>query len=188
MEISRKKITDEEIYEKEKALAERASEIAKELSPKFEELGYELDTELTRANESIEDDEEKALAETNILTDIGAYKDGYISNAKITIKRPKTAEEEELEAAEEELLSASELSLLDEELDEEHEQEVNDVILARAKRELERSIAFTTVFFVRVYKTFWHETVSIGDDAEMLLCDLNEFYEKLLEKKEAGEI
>ena len=57
-------------------------------------------------------------------------------------------------------------------------------MLARSKRELERSVAFTTLFLVRVYKTFWHETVSISDNAEEIEKDLSEFFEKLSEKCE----
>ena len=55
-------------------------------------------------------------------------------------------------------------------------------MLARSKRELERSVAFTTLFLVRVYKTFWHETVS--NNAEEIEKDLSEFFEKLSEKCE----
>ena len=161
MEISRKKISDEEIYESEKKLAEEATKISEDFKEKLSAL--------------------------SVLTDRCEYSDGYISNVKITVKRPKTESDEELyNNEEEELLAIEQTASLDADSDDESdsEQRKNDIMLARSKRELERSVAFTTLFLVRVYKTFWHETVSISDNAEEIEKDLSEFFEKLSEKCE----
>lgn len=187
MEISRKKISDEEIYEREKELAEEAVSISENFKEKFSDIGYELETEFSRENENLTKTKQQELSELSVLTDRCEYSDGYISNVKITVKRPRTESDEELyESEEEELLAIEQTASLDADGDDESdsEQRKNDIMLARSKRELERSVAFTTLFLARVYKTFWHETVSISDNAKEIEKDLSEFFEKLSEKRE----
>lgn len=187
MEISRKKISDEEIYESEKKLAEEATKISEDFKEKFSSIGFELETEFSRENENLTEEKRKELSALSVLTDRCEYSDGYISNVKITVKHPRTKSDEELyDNEEEELLAIEQTASLDADGDDESdsEQRKNDIMLARSKRELERSVAFTTLFLVRVYKTFWHETVSISDNAEEIEKDLSEFFEKLSEKCE----
>lgn len=192
MEISRKKISDEDIYKREKELAEEVNTVIAEFSKIFSDIGYELESEFSRDNENVSEEEEKALAETSVLSEAGVYKDGYISNVKITVKRPKSEEELIKEADEnEEFSSAEEAMSLDTDKDDgensDSEQIKNDITLARSSRELARSIAFTSMFLVRVYKTFWHETVSISDGVDEIRNDLSEFSEKLSEKDSENE-
>ncbi|MGN1095222.1 MAG: hypothetical protein ACI4QR_02420 [Eubacteriales bacterium] len=188
MEISRKKIADADIYAKEKALYDEINDVIADFSEKFSELGFELDTEFSRDNDEINEEKAEELRKTNIASDIGEYEYGYISGVKITVKRPKTVEELEKEAAEEEEYKSAEEALALEESENEDEEEINeqkknDITLERANRELNRSIAFTSMFLVRVYKTFWHETVSISDGTDEIKADLTEFLEKLSENE-----
>ncbi|MBO5023123.1 MAG: hypothetical protein J6D11_02290 [Clostridia bacterium] len=185
MEISRKKITTEEIHAKETELANSISSLTEGMKEDFAALGYVLETEITRENDNLLPEEIKILRATPI-TEATEYSDGYISSAKITVKREKTEEVlalEEEEAQEEEALEAMKLET--EELPEDAQARKDEIALARSKRELERSVAFTTMFFVRVYKTFWRETVSINEGISEVTADLEEFLSVL--KERAGE-
>ena len=96
MEISRKKISDEEIYESEKKLAEEATKISEDFKEKFSSIGFELETEFSRENENLTEEKRKELSALPVLTDRCEYSDGYISNVKITVKRPRTESDEKL--------------------------------------------------------------------------------------------
>ena len=177
MEISRKKITDEAIYAEEKRLAA-------EFSGKFEELGYVLEKEFIRDNDSVglTPEEREEARSSNLTESAGVYEMGYSSLAKITLKRAKTAEDiaaEEAEEAEKE----SDESLPPEE----RELRANERTLEKAKREQARSVAFTTMLLARVYKTFWRETVSISESTDEIRADMEEFYNVLLEKAQNTE-
>ena len=184
MEISRKKITDEAIYAEEKRLAAEIDTIVAEFSGKFEELGYVLEKEFIRDNDSVgltPEEREKARS-SNLTESAGVYEMGYSSLAKITLKRAKTAEDiaaEEAEEAEKE----SDESLPTEE----RELRANERTLEKAKREQARSVAFTTMLLARVYKTFWRETVSISESTDEIRADMEEFYNVLLEKAQNTE-
>ncbi len=183
MEFSRKKITDEAIYADEKKLAEEINAIMAEYEGKFEELGYVLEKEFVRDNDGMgtTPEERDALRGTSLEESAGIYEMGYSSIAKITVKHAKSAEElaeEEAEAAEE---PAEELD------EEERELRENERTLEKAKREQERNVAFTTMMLVRVYKTFWKETVSISENADEIRADMEEFYSVLLEKSQNAE-
>ncbi len=182
MEFSRKKITDEAIYAEEKKLAAEISAIVEEYEGKLEELGYVLEKEFIRDNDGMgtTPEERDALRETNLEETAGVYEMGYSSTAKITVKRAKT--EEDLAAEAEEAEEGAE------ELDEEErELRENERTLENAKREQERNVAFTTMMLVRVYKTFWKETVSISENADAIRADMEEFYSVLLEKSQNAE-
>ena len=182
MEILRKKITTEEIHAKETELAHAISDLTESVKEYFAALGYVLETEITRENENLDPEEVKALRETPI-TEPADYSDGYISSAKITVKCEKTEETlalEEAEAEEEAALEAMKLET--EALPEDAQERKDEIALARSKRELERSVAFTTMFFVRVYKTFWRETVSINEGISEVTADLEEFLSVLKER------
>ncbi|MBQ8862109.1 MAG: hypothetical protein IJ021_05160 [Clostridia bacterium] len=184
MEISRKKITDEAIYAEEKRLAAEIDTIVAEFSGKFEELGYILEKEFIRDNDSVglTPEEREEARSSNLTESAGVYEMGYSSLAKITLKRAKTAEDiaaEEAEEAEKE----SDESLPPEE----RELRANERTLEKAKREQARSVAFTTMLLARVYKTFWRETVSISENTDEIRADMEEFYNVLLEKAQNTE-
>ena len=184
MEISRKKITDEAIYAEEKRLAAEIDTIVAEFSGKFEELGYVLEKEFIRDNDSVglTPEEREEARSSNLTESAGVYEMGYSSLAKITLKRAKTAEDiaaEEAEEAEKE----SDESLPPEE----RELRANERTLEKAKREQARSVAFTTMLLARVYKTFWRETVSISESTDEIRADMEEFYNVLLEKAQNTE-
>ena len=184
MEISRKKITDEAIYAEEKRLAAEIDTIVAEFSGKFEELGYILEKEFIRDNDSVglTPEEREEARSSNLTESAGIYEMGYSSLAKITLKRAKTAEDiaaEEAEEAEKE----SDESLPPEE----RELRANERTLEKAKREQARSVAFTTMLLARVYKTFWRETVSISENTDEIRADMEEFYNVLLEKAQNTE-
>ncbi len=182
MEIARKKITTEEIHTKETEFANSINALTEGMKEDFAALGYILETEITRENENLMPDEIKAFRETPI-TEYADYSDGYISSAKITVKHEKTEEIlalEEAEAEEEAALEAMKLET--EALPEDAQARKDEIALARSKRELERSVAFTTMFFVRVYKTFWRETVSINEGISEVTADLEEFLSVLKER------
>ncbi|MBQ8403299.1 MAG: hypothetical protein IJX55_02605 [Clostridia bacterium] len=181
MEFSRKKITDEAIYAEEKKLAAEISAITEEYAGKFEELGYVLEKEFIRDNDSVglTPEEREEVRKTDVEEAAGAYEMGYSSIAKITVKRAKTVEDLAAEAEVEE--PEEELS------EEERELRENERTLEKAKREQARSVAFTTMLLVRVYKTFWKETVSISESAEEIRADMEEFYSVLFEKAQNAE-
>ena len=68
MEISRKKISDEEIYESEKKLAEEATKISEDFKEKFSSIGYELETEFSRENENLTEEKRKELSALSVLS------------------------------------------------------------------------------------------------------------------------
>ena len=59
------------------------------------------------------------------------------------------------------------------------EQERADAILADAEDKLNRSVAYTQLMLIRIYKAFWIEKVSICENTDELKNDLDEFYNKL---------
>ena len=170
MEISRKKITDEAIHEAETKLAAEAEGIIAEFSEKFDAIGYELEADYSRDNENLENEEREALKESDIK-DPCAYSFGYASGVKITVKHKKSDEEET-----EEEISLEGLS------DEEAELARNEAILEQARKEAARDVAFTSMYFVHIYKAFWRESVSISDNADEMKTDLDEFLSVLTEK------
>ncbi len=177
MEFSRKKITSEAIYAEEKRLAAEIDAIAAEYESKFEKIGYVLEKEFIRDNDSagLTPEEREEVRKTGFEEAAGVYEMGYSSIAKITVKHAKTAEDLAAEAKEaeepDETLPAEERELLE-----------NERTLEKAKREQARSVAFTTMMLARVYKTFWRETVSISESTDEVRADMEEFYNVLLEK------
>ncbi|MBQ9745370.1 MAG: hypothetical protein IJW21_00925 [Clostridia bacterium] len=182
MEISRKKITDAEIRKAEQELAAAVDAITAEKTAEFAALGCELETEFSRDNDNLEGDEREAFRALGV-TEECEYSFGYSSGVKITVKRKKTDEElaaEEAEAAG----NAKDFSGLSEE---EAELAQNEAVLEEAKRELSRNVAFTSMYFVHIYKAFWRESVSISDGTDEVRADLEEFLTVLREKAENGE-
>lgn len=178
MEISHKKITNEEIHAKEKQLAEEVKAVVSEYESKFEGIGYVLETEFLRDSDdgSLTPEEREAIRSSKIEEEEGIYENGYSSHVKITVKRPKTEEAEAEEPETEEELSEEEAELRE-----------NEKTLEQAKREMERSVAFTSMMFVRVYKTFWVEKVSIETNTDAVKADLQEFFDVLEAKANDSE-
>lgn len=171
MEISRKKITDAEIHEAEVKLAAEAESAISEFSEKFDAIGYELAVEYSRDNENLENEERDTLKATEIK-ETCAYSFGYASGVKITVKRKKDeAEEEPAEEITLEGLSPEEAELAE-----------NERMLEAARREAARDVAFTSMYFVHIYKAFWRESVSISDGTDEIKNDLDEFLSVLTEK------
>lgn len=171
MEISRKKITDAEIHEAETKLIAEVNNALDEFSGKFDAIGYELDAEFSRDNENLENEERDAFKALD-LGEACEYEFGYASGVKITVRHQKDESEEETV----EEFSAEGLS------EEEAELAENERLFAAAKKEADRDVAFTSMYFVHIYKAFWRESVSISENTDELRADLDEFLTVLTEK------
>ena len=170
MEISRKKITDAEIHAAEEKLAGAVEAITAELSAKFDALGCELETEFARDNENLEGEEREAFRALP-LADACEYSFGYSSGVKITVKHKKEEEEEPEEEFSTEGLTEEEAEFAE-----------NERMLEKARKEAERDVAFTSMYFVHIYKAFWRESVSMSENADEIRADLEEFLVRLEEK------
>ena len=53
-----------------------------------------------------------------------------------------------------------------------------------AQSEREREVACTELMLMRIYKTFWIETVSLCEDVSPIEADFEEFAAKLREMKQ----
>ena len=179
MEIKRKKITNEKIYETEQKLATQIMDFCQSKKAQFEALGYDLELVFGQKENEAQNRYHEYSADEN-----KSYDSGYISHAVISIKRKRTAEE----IAEDEAAVAANRALLDAaESEEEIDQIQNDEELRIADDANKRLAAFTEVMLVRTYKSFWTEWVSLGEGTHELENDLAEFYEKLKAKVEAAE-
>lgn len=179
MEIKRKKITDEEIFETERGLADKVSALCGQHAGGFESLGYELDLEFGQK----EDEAQRNYAEF-VLEDGKRYETGYVSRALITVRRKKT--EEEL-SRDEQIAEENRRAIEAAESETEAEQLENDETLRLSEDALKRAVAFTEVMLVRAYKSFWTEWVSICDGLEEVDCDLKEFFQSLSSGSEDAE-
>ena len=89
------------------------------------------------------------------------------------------------EEAEERLRSYSEMieDRMEEGLSEEEAELLeSERMLEAAKKEAERDVAFTSMYFVHIYKAFWRESVSISENIDEIRADLDEFITVLTEK------
>ena len=171
MEISRKKITDTEIHEAETKLIAEVNNALDEFSGKFDAIGYELAAEFSRDNENLENEERDEFKALD-LAEACEYEFGYASGVKITVRRKKDeAEEEAVEEFSTEGLSEEEAELAE-----------NERIFAAAKKEADRDVAFTSMYFVHIYKAFWRESVSVSENVDEVRADLDEFLTVLTEK------
>ncbi len=179
MEIKRKKITNEAIFETEQKLATQIMDFCQGKKAQFEELGYDLELVFGQ-----KENEAQSHYTTYVSDETKRFDPGYISHAVISIKRKKT--EEEL-AADEEARAANRALLDAAETEEEVNQLQSDEELRIADDANKRLTAFTEVMLVRTYKSFWTEWVSLGEGTHELEADLAEFYEKLKDKIAAEE-
>ena len=86
-------------------------------------------------------------------------------------KKEEAGEAEEAEEISTEGLSEEEAALAE-----------NERIFAEAKKEADRDVAFTSMYFVHIYKAFWRESVSMSENVEEVRADLDEFLSVLTEK------
>ena len=194
MEIKRKLMSNAKIAETERAIADQISEVFSDNKQRFADIGYELDLRF----EYITDDDYNYSVLS--FDEESKYPIGYVSRATITVKRPKgeadeaeAVSEETVEEAEPEYEEADEAeettsdeaieeAAMESEPESDAEQEKADRTLRIADEELKRSVAFTQVMLVRIYKTFWIEKISKTDSMDQLKEDLDEFYARLSEK------
>lgn len=179
MEIKRKKITNEKIFETEQKLATEIMDFCAGKKAQFEELGYDLELVFGQKENEAETRYKEYSADEN-----KPFDPGYISHAVISIKRKKTAEEL---AADEKAIAANRALLDTAETEEEIDQIQNEEELRMADDANKRLAAFTEVMLVRTYKSFWTEWVSLGEGTHELENDLAEFYEKLKMKAASAE-
>ena len=179
MEIKRKTMSDEQILSRQNELIAEVNSVCDEYRERFSALGYELNVEI---DEKKADEYEFSPLKENVKDLVP----GYASRATVTVRRPKSKEEiqqdEEFEEAESELKEKESESEDGEEygIDEQlTEQEKADATLAEAEDKLNRSVAYTQLMLIRIYKAFWVEKLSICDSTDELKNDLEEFYEKL---------
>ena len=175
MEIKRRKIKNEEIFAQEQDFSKKVKTVCDARSDAFLALGYELDLEFLQKEHEAQRNYDAFVTEGEKKFDAG-----YVSRAVITVKRKKT--EEEL-AKDKETAEANRAMIEAAETAEEAEQLTNDETLRTADAELKRSVAFTEVMLVRVYKSFWTEWVSYSETTEQLEADLEEFLAVLEEKQ-----
>ncbi len=177
MEIKRKKITNETIFETEQKLADEIMKLCESKKADFEALGYDLELVFGQKENEAENQYSSYSAD-----ETKSFDAGYISHAVISIKRKKNEEELAEEAA---ALEANRAMLDAAETEEEINELQNEEELRIADDANKRLIAFTEVMLVRTYKSFWTEWVSLGEGTHELESDLADFYEKLVQKVSA---
>ena len=173
MEIKRKKIKAEEIYIAEQKSAEQIKMIFENKKSAFEALGYELTLEFVQ-----KENERQSRFEVFSSEESKKFEAGYISRATITVKRPKT--EEEL-AQDQRLLDETKAIIGNCGESETDSAEGED--FQTAEDTTKRTVAFTGVMLVRVYKSFWTEWVCLGEETARLEADLDEFLDALEQKQ-----
>jgi hypothetical protein len=175
MEIKRKKISIENIFEAEQTFAGDIKNLCGEKEAAFLSLGYELDLEFSQ-----KDHEDQRIPDVFETEGEKKYESGYVSRAVIKVKRKKTEEE----LAEDARLAEANRAMIDAaENEAEIEQLENDEKLRISDAELKRSVAFTEVMLVRAYKSFWTEWVCLGNSTKQLEADLDEFIEVLTQRQ-----
>lgn len=177
MEINRKKLSDEIIREKETQTIDDINATTEEYAAKFAELGYELnvdmyymESEYDRLSHELSDDNE-------------VYTPGYVSQAKITVRKIGEAKPDENETAEDDADGAA-VEVADgpdDGADEEDYDKLEAIVEENAEK-LERSFAYTIVMMLRIYKSFWKEIVEFCDGMEMLRADLDDFLANLADE------
>lgn len=175
MEIKRKKITNEKIFEHEKKTSLEIENVCAEMKENFLSIGYELDLEFGQ-----KDHEAQKLYDTFETEGEKKFASGYVSRAMIKIKRQKNAEEIEEENR---IVEANRAMIASAETEEEAEQLENDEKLRVADDELKRTVAFTEVMIVRAYQSFWTEWISLGENLPQLKEDLDEFLDVLTQRQ-----
>lgn len=163
MDISLKKLTVDDVIAKESEILGKIREIKEKYDAVFAELGCEIEADYVKRGEY--DDE---------FSDIDGnpenYVSGYFSRAHFAVKRIKTDD-------------APVADFVPTEGETEEEAEAEREALS-AQTERDRTVAYTEVMVIRIYKSFWTEKVTFCDDLSTLEADFEEFAEKLREKEE----
>lgn len=165
MDISLKKITVNEVIAKESEILEKIKEIEEKYDAVFAELGCEIEADYGCMGEYDDEFSDIDGAEER-------YVPGYFSRANFAVKRIKTDDA----TAEADFVPAD-----DGESEEEAEAEREAL---EAQDERDRTVAYTEIMIIRIYKSFWTEKVTLCDDVSALEADFEEFAEKLREKEE----
>lgn len=160
MEISRKKISTADLIAKERELVEKITEINERYSAELDSLGCESVLEFVKIGEYDDEYTDIDFAEEN-------YKNGYVSRALITV-REKAVDEAPIELDREEYESDKAYDV------------AKNALAAQSERE--REVARTEIMLMRIYKTFWVETVSLCEDVSPVDADLCEFVGKIKER------
>ena len=164
MDISRKNLTTEQIVAKEAEILGKIEQIKEKYDAVFAELGCEIEADYGCMGEYDDD-----------FSDIdGApkrYVPGSFSRANFAIKK----------IAADNTPADADFTPEEGETEEEIEAE-RDALEAQAERD--RTVAYTEIMIIRIYKSFWTEKVTLCDDVSALEADFEEFAEKLREKEE----
>ena len=164
MDIALKKLTVNEVIAKESEILEKIKQIKEKYDAVFAELGCEIEADYVKQGEYDDEFSDIDGAPENYVV-------GYFSRANFAVKRIKTDD-----------TPAADPTPADGETDEEAEIE-REALAAQAERD--RTVAYTEVMIIRIYKSFWTEKVTFCDDLSTLEADFEEFAEKL--KEEQGE-
>ena len=163
MDISLKKITVDEIIAKESEILENIKAIKEKYDAVFAELGCEIEADYVKQGEY--DDE---------FSDIDGnpenYVNGYFSRANFAVKWIKTDD------------TPADADFVPDENETEEEAKIEREAL-KAQAERDRTVAYTEVMIIRIYKSFWTEKVTFCDDLSTLEADFEEFAEKLRERQ-----
>ncbi|MBR6050145.1 MAG: hypothetical protein IKP68_02955 [Clostridia bacterium] len=163
MDISLKKLTVDDVIAKENEILGKIREIKEKYDAVFAELGCEIEADYVKRGEY--DDEFSDIDENP-----DNYVVGYFSRANFAVKRIKTDD-----------ALAADFVPAEGETEEEAEAE-REALTAQAERD--RTVAYTEIMIIRIYKSFWTEKVTFCDDLSTLEADFEEFAEKLREKNE----
>lgn len=161
MDISLKKLTVDDVIAKENEILGKIREIKEKYDAVFAELGCEIEADYVKHGEY--DDEFSDIDENP-----DNYVVGYFSRANFAVKRIKTDD-----------ALAADFVPAEGETEEEAEAE-REALTAQAERD--RTVAYTEIMIIRIYKSFWTEKVTFCDDVSTLEADFEEFAEKLREK------
>lgn len=164
MDISLKKITVDEVIAKESEILEKIKQIKEKYDAVFAELGCEIEADYVKQGEYDDEFSDIDGAPENYVV-------GYFSRANFAVKRIKTDD-----------APAADFVPAEDETEEEAEIE-REALAAQAERD--RTVAYTEVMIIKIYKSFWTEKVTFCDDLSTLEADFEEFAEKL--KEEQGE-
>ncbi len=163
MDISLKKLTVDDVIAKENEILGKIREIKEKYDAVFAELGCEIEADYVKRGEY--DDEFSDIDENP-----DNYVVGYFSRANFAVKRIKTDD-----------APAADFVPAEGETEDEAEAE-REALTAQAERD--RTVAYTEIMIIRIYKSFWTEKVTFCDDLSTLEADFEEFAEKLREKEE----
>ena len=164
MDISRKNLTNEQIVATEAGILEQIKEIKEKYDAVFAELGCEIEADYGCMGEYDDEFSDIDGAEER-------YVPGYFSRAHFAVKKIKTDD------------APADADFVPDEGETEEEAEAERAAL-EAQDERDRTVAYTEIMIMRIYKSFWTEKVTFCTDVSPLEADFAEFAEKLKEREE----